>query len=189
MTVDQSPWLICRGWFAVHMWFNTHTKELGWFVVDNADSVQIAFTALAGGPSLRWTEVMREIIPSALARYSGYFIADGASHCTIPGNSLYTVTADGVRLIDWLAALVEDGTWDRTVDCCGGTRTSRHPPPQRQMSATEPSSSSGGRRWQCAVAFAEHYRRAGFPVPNSTDGSLVERLYRDFEQSNCAFNH
>ena len=43
---------------------------------------------------------MREIMPSALAPNSGYFIASGASHCTIPGNSLYSVEADGVRLID-----------------------------------------------------------------------------------------
>lgn len=29
----------------------------------NADSVQIAFSALAGAPSLRWTEAMREVRP------------------------------------------------------------------------------------------------------------------------------
>ena len=39
----------------------------------NADSVQIAFSALAGAPSLRWTEVMREVLPTAVAEpNSGY---------------------------------------------------------------------------------------------------------------------
>lgn len=42
----------------------------------NADSVQIAFSALAGAPSARWTEVMREISPTILD--GG---ANGASVC------------------------------------------------------------------------------------------------------------
>ena len=43
----------------------------------NADSVQISFTLLAEGPSLRWTEVMREVIPSALGPRS---VSAPASH-------------------------------------------------------------------------------------------------------------
>ena len=155
---------------------------------DNADSVQIAFTLLAGGPSLRWTEVMREIMPSALAPNSGYFIASGASHCTIPGNSLYSVEAHGVRLVDWLAALVDDGSWERTVDCCGDGRspTSTGRPVAQQQQQPSSARGAGGKvQWECAAAFAQHYREAGFPTPNSTDAGRVQRLYRDFERSQC----
>ena len=152
---------------------------------DNADSVQVAFTALAGGPSLRWTEAMREIVPSVLAPESGYYIADGSSHCTIPGNSLYSVMADGVRLIDWLAALVEGRGWDRTIDCCGDNHLPRKP--RRQVSLNTSRGTNGKQKWQCAAAFAEHYQRAGFHAPNSTDALRVERLYRDFERKHCAY--
>jgi hypothetical protein len=152
--------------------------------VDNADSVQISFTALAGGPSLRWTEVMREIIPSALAQNSGYFIADGSAHCTIPGNSLYTVSADGVRLIDWLAALIEGTSWERVLDCCSDTLLSAQPLLTRSE-FPKSRGESGGDQWQCVAAFAEHYSWAGFPTPNTTDATHVGRLYRDFERSHC----
>ena len=129
---------------------------------------------------------MRTILPSALAQSSGYFIADGSAHCTIPGNSLYTVTADGVRLIDWLAALVEGTSWERTVDCCGDTSMSKQPVwTNGESSLPNLRSQSGGHEWQCAAAFAEHYWRAGFQAPNSTDATRVERLYRDFERSHC----
>ena len=35
-----------------------------------------------------------------------------------------------------------------------------------------------------AKAFAQHYRAAGFAA-NSTDAGRVQRLYRDFERSQC----
>ena len=153
---------------------------------DNADSVQIAFTALAGGPSSRWTEVMRAIAPSTLAPNSGYFIADGSAHCTTPGNSFYSVTADGVRLVEWLAALVEGSSWARVVDCCGDTPSSKEPSQVHQQTNLAGTRSDNGRQqWQCAAAFAEHYWRAGFPPPNSTDASRIEGQYRDFERSYC----
>ena len=129
---------------------------------------------------------MRGIIPSALAQNSGYFIADGSAHCTIPGNSLYTVTADGVRLIDWLAGLIEGASWERAVDCCGDTLVSAQPLLTNWQSTFRKSrGEGGGHQWQCAAAFAEHYSRAGFPAPNSTDATHIERLYRDFEWSHC----
>ena len=132
---------------------------------------------------------MREIMPSALAPNSGYFIASGASHCTIPGNSLYSVEAEGVRLIDWLAALVDDGSWERTVDCCGDARSptsTARPAAQQQPSSAR--GAGGKAQWECAAAFAQHYRAAGFAAPNSTDAGRVQRLYRDFERRQCT-NH
>mgnify|MGYP007125201357 CR=1 FL=1 len=129
---------------------------------------------------------MRAIAPSTLAPNSGYFIADGSAHCTTPGNSFYSVTADGVRLVEWLAALVEGSSWARVVDCCGDTPSSKEPSQMHQQTNLASTRSDNGRQqWQCAAAFAEHYWRAGFPPPNSTDASRIEGQYRDFAAKSC----
>ena len=57
----------------------------------DADIVQTAFTALAGGNPLTWTAEMRAIIPTFLdvgvASNTAVSIAAGSAHCTTPANS------------------------------------------------------------------------------------------------------
>ena len=132
-------------------------------------------------------------------------IAPGASHCIIPGNSLYTLTVDGTRVIDWLKGIVNGGdVTPQVVDCLSeGTC----PPTLLSTAATNATTTSvaaaaaaaaaaGGRplllhgAWACAVAFSSHYTRMGFPQPNMTttssdDAAHVQRLYRDFAAAYC----
>lgn len=117
----------------------------------------------------------------------GYYIGSGSGHCTIPGNSLYSVEADGVRLIDWLADLIEtEDEWPRVVDCCANatTHAASHQIPAAAAVGGLESGSDGQADWACSAAFAEHYRAAGFPMPNATnaaDRARIERLWTDFD--------
>ena len=73
----------------------------------NADVVQVAFTALAGGNPLTWTEQMRAIIPTFLdAPNAAGAIASGVMHCTTILNGFFTQEVQGVPLVDWLRAML-----------------------------------------------------------------------------------
>jgi hypothetical protein len=73
----------------------------------NADIVQTAFTALAGGNPLTWTAQMRAIVPTFLeAPNSAAAIASGGGHCTTNLGSFYSLTIAGVPFVEWVAALL-----------------------------------------------------------------------------------
>lgn len=73
----------------------------------NADIVQTAFTAVAGGNPLAWTVDMRAIIPTFLAApNTAAAIASGIMHCTTVLNGFFTQSVAGVPLAEWLTAML-----------------------------------------------------------------------------------
>jgi hypothetical protein len=149
----------------------------------NADAVQIAFSALGGAPSLRWTEVMRLIVPSALeAPNAAIFIGSGASHCL--GNSIYSKSEEGVTVVDWVAAMINGEPYQQRVDCCGegvvNATTSRDIRPS-DVPRDDPTHAG------CAWAFTEYYDSLGLarPGPNATRAEEAKILSM-WEAFDCA---
>ena len=89
-----------------------------------ADETQVFyFQAMGGGSEAEWTEQMLESIDTIEEQTDNFcsFLAPGDTHCIVTRNSIYTVESDGVRLVDWLAELLEGGS-PGSVRCadCGG---------------------------------------------------------------------
>jgi hypothetical protein len=84
------------------------------------------FQAMGGGDAYQWSERMTTNIAEIEAGTPNFhaYIAPGFQHCIIPYPNFYTVEADGVPLVDWLADMLEDRA-ARSVDCgtdCGAPK-------------------------------------------------------------------
>ena len=150
----------------------------------NADTVQIAFSALAGAPSLRWTEVMRAILPTAAQQpNSGYMIAAGTGHCIIPGGALYSTQADGTRALDWLARLVNGDVSPQVVDClAAGECNANSAALNRSLAVQKVGSRLAD--WGCAAAFQEYYTSAGLAMARN-DTRHILKLFASFSAQHC----
>ncbi len=80
------------------------------------------FQAMGGGSAEVWSERMLASIEDTHAQAPNFrsFIAPGEMHCILPYDELYTVTSDGVRLVDWIQGLVDqEPVEDVTCEECG----------------------------------------------------------------------
>jgi hypothetical protein len=68
------------------------------------------YKAMGGGDAASWSSKMKASFAKIEAATPNFrsFIADGDVHCIIVRDALYSVTSGGVRLIDWLTAMVND---------------------------------------------------------------------------------
>jgi len=62
------------------------------------------FEAMGGGDEYDWSDAMRESVAltESMTPNFRHFMADGDQHCVIPDPSFFTMSADGVMLVDWL---------------------------------------------------------------------------------------
>ena len=83
------------------------------------DRVQVQYyQIMGGGDGDEWNVNMRESIQTIADRAGNfsYFTAGGDRHCIIMSDDLYTTTANGVRVIDWMTGVFE-GDNPENVEC------------------------------------------------------------------------
>ena len=83
------------------------------------DRVQVQYyQIMGGGDGDEWNANMRESIQTIAdgASNFSYFTAGGDRHCIIMSDDLYTTTANGVRVIDWMTGVASGDNPD-TVEC------------------------------------------------------------------------
>jgi hypothetical protein len=68
------------------------------------------YKAMGGGDAASWSSKMKASFAKIEAATPNFrsFVADGDVHCIIVRDALYSVASGGVRLIDWLTAMVND---------------------------------------------------------------------------------
>jgi Pectinacetylesterase len=78
------------------------------------------YSVMGGGSVEEWSQQMQDSIAEIEKRSPNFaaFIAPGEQHCIVPYDNFYTVQADGVLLVDWLAQMLADGSVD-SVKCQG----------------------------------------------------------------------
>lgn len=77
-------------------------------VNSNADSVQVFYAFPDGqGDAGDWTAMLDRHLSTIWEKAPNYrsFTAGGETHCLLPRNTFYNYGVDGVRLVDWIAAL------------------------------------------------------------------------------------
>jgi len=76
------------------------------------------FQAMGGGTAQEWSDQMVASIAETHTATPNFhsFTAPGEMHCILPYNEFYSVQSDGVKLTDWLEALI-DGQPLPDVDC------------------------------------------------------------------------
>jgi hypothetical protein len=86
------------------------------------DETQVFFfKAMGGADEAAWTAAMQASIDDIESRASRFasFTAPGDQHCILPYDNFYTVEADGVRLVDWIASMIADPDVPMSVACQG----------------------------------------------------------------------
>ncbi len=78
------------------------------------------YSVMGGGPIDEWTAEMLASIEEIEGRADNFasFIPAGEQHCILPYDNFYTVTANGVKLTDWLRDRV-NGTAVTSAKCVG----------------------------------------------------------------------
>jgi hypothetical protein len=78
------------------------------------------YSVMGGGTVDEWSEQMLTSISEIEKRAPNFsaFIAPGEQHCIVPYDNFYTVQADGVLLVDWLAQMIGEGSVE-SVKCQG----------------------------------------------------------------------
>ncbi len=84
------------------------------------DNQTFYFEAMGGSGVEEWTMLMLSSIDEIEGGASNFasFTAPGEQHCILPYDNFYTVESNGVKLTDWLRALLE-GSDPGTVICDG----------------------------------------------------------------------
>ncbi len=82
------------------------------------DSTQVSYFEFMGGDEAAWSAGMLESVAAIESRASNFcsFTADGEQHCILGAENLYSMEADGVRVVDWLQGLL-DGADVGSVSC------------------------------------------------------------------------
>lgn len=82
------------------------------------DNQHFYYEAMGGGDVDEWSQQMLASIAEIDAGADNFasFIAPGEQHCIILYDNFYTVNAGGVRLVDWLRELVDQGSVE-SVSC------------------------------------------------------------------------
>ena len=86
------------------------------------DETQVFFfKAMGGADEAAWTAAMQASIDDIESRASRFasFTAPGDQHCILPYDNFYTVEADGVRLVDWIASMIAEPDVPMSVACQG----------------------------------------------------------------------
>jgi hypothetical protein len=85
------------------------------------DNQHFYYDAMGGGDVFEWSELMYSSIESAASQAENfqYYIAPGVQHCIIPYENFYTISSDGVLLVDWIQDMVngEDVGSIECADC------------------------------------------------------------------------
>ncbi|HWM87149.1 MAG TPA: pectin acetylesterase-family hydrolase [Kofleriaceae bacterium] len=85
------------------------------------------YEVMGGGDVAEWSGLMLASIAEIEKRAANFsaFIAPGEQHCILPYDNFYTVTANGVRLVDWLNEMLTEGAVESTkcvkAECDGKT--------------------------------------------------------------------
>ncbi len=77
------------------------------------DEVQSYYLELmGGGDAAEWTRLMLASLEAIEDHTDNFaaFVAEGDQHCILPREQLYTIDAQGTRLIDWLGELLSEGS-------------------------------------------------------------------------------
>ena len=83
------------------------------------DRVQVQYyQIMGGGDGDEWNANMRDSIQTIAdgTNNFSYFTAGGDRHCIIMSDDLFTTTANGVRVIDWMTGVASGDNPD-TVEC------------------------------------------------------------------------
>lgn len=74
-------------------------------------------------PWCNWNDEMLSILDTTVTNMTtdpnnyAYFIAPGEVHTILMNNEVYTLTVNGVRFVDWLRSIVEEGATFANVKC------------------------------------------------------------------------
>jgi len=73
---------------------------------------------MGGGDGDEWNSRMTESVQAVADAHSNfsYFTAGGNRHCIIMSDDIFSATADGVRVIDWMTG-VSNGDNPDVVEC------------------------------------------------------------------------
>lgn len=117
--MEPLDWTMARHYIAVANYYPNYT-----FSQYNTvrDSVQVFYTTPFGDPDpYEWTPLLDAHLDEIAANAPNYrsFTAGGDVHCITPSSSFYSYAIDGVKLVDWVTALINGEPMDsrHCTDC------------------------------------------------------------------------
>jgi len=120
ITKEQTyPWHELINSFALNMTARAYPQARFATYVSAYDSVESAFYLVEGCglDGCDWPRAMRHALQAVDAPNYHTFIGPGTLHVAWGGSQFYTITSDGVKLVDWMRELLDDKAVPRSVDC------------------------------------------------------------------------